>query len=220
MIDFSKPIDDAANTGEEESNVEKEVLNFPQPCPQCFREGIVKMCQATIPFFKAIIIMAFVCEICGYKSTEIKQGGGISEKGSKITFHVTKPEHCNRDVFKSDSCTVIIPEIDMQLEPGTLGAVYTTVEGFLTKIIDQMEEVNPFSSGDSAQDRGKFLTFIARLKKMAAGEEPFTFVLDDPMANCFIYNPMAPEDDPQIEVEVYERTADQNEELGIDTMVV
>ena len=123
-------------------------------------------------------------------------------------------------MFKSDSCTVRIPEIDMQLEPGTLGAVYTTVEGFLTKIIDQMEEVNPFNKGDSSQDRGKFLSFISRLKKMANGEEPFTFVLDDPLANCFIYNPNAPEDDPQIEVEVYERTADQNEELGIDTMVV
>ena len=80
-----KYLDDADaddnDEAEEESNVEKEVLNFPQPCPQCFREGIVKMYQATIPFFKAIIIMAFVCEICGYKSTEIKQGGGISEKG-------------------------------------------------------------------------------------------------------------------------------------------
>ena len=123
-------------------------------------------------------------------------------------------------MFKSDSCTVRIPEINMQLEPGTLGAVYTTVEGFLTKIIDQMEEVNPFNKGDSSQDRGKFLSFISTLKKMANGEEPFTFVLDDPLANCFIYNPNAPEDDPQIEVEVYERTADQNEELGIDTMVV
>ena len=48
----------------------------------------------------------------------------------------------------------------------------------------------------------------------------FTFVLDDPLSNCFIYNPNAPEDDPQIEVEVYERTWEQNEELGINDMNV
>lgn len=174
------------------------MLNFPQPCPQCFREGIVKMCQATIPFFKAIIIMAFVCEFCGFKSTEIKQGGGISEKGSKITFHVNKPEDVNRDVFKSDSCVVMIPELDLTLQPGTLGAVYTTIEGFITKIIDQMEEVNPFNEGDSARDSDKFFTFISKLKALANGEQAFTFILDDPLANCFIYNPNAPEDDPQI----------------------
>jgi len=44
--------------------------------------------------------------------------------------------------------------------------------------------------------------------------------LDDPLANCFIYNPSAPEDDPKIEVEVYDRTAEQDEDLGIADMRV
>lgn len=55
---------------------------------------------------------------------------------------------------------------------------------------------------------------------LAAGETPFTFILDDPLSNCFIYNPTAPVDDPQIDVEVYDRTAEQNEDLGITDMVV
>ena len=42
--------------------------------------------------------------------------------------------------------------------------------------------------------------------------------MDDPLANCFIYNPNAPEDDPQIEVEIYDRTEEQNEDLGINDM--
>ena len=53
-------------------------MKFPAPCPQCFHDGFVKMCCATIPFFKEIIIMAYSCDDCGHKSTEIKQGGGIS----------------------------------------------------------------------------------------------------------------------------------------------
>ena len=46
----------------------------------------------------------------------------------------------------------------------------------------------------------------------------FTLVLDDPLSNCFIYNPSAPESDPQIEVTVYERTDEQNEDLGLNDM--
>mmetsp|Transcript_47797 Transcript_47797/g.63146 ORF Transcript_47797/g.63146 Transcript_47797/m.63146 type:complete len:112 (+) Transcript_47797:1153-1488(+) len=108
------------------------------------------MCQATIPYFKEIIIMAFSCDICGQKSTEIKQGGGISAKASKITFHATCPEDLNRDIFKSDSCLLEIPEIDLELQPGTLGSMYTTVEGVMQKIIDHLVEANPFGAGDSA----------------------------------------------------------------------
>ena len=55
---------------------------------------------------------------------------------------------------------------------------------------------------------------------MKNGERPFTFVLDDPLSNCFIYNPIAPEDDPQIIIDIYERTWEQNEELGINDMSV
>ena len=36
------------------------------------------------------------------------------------------------------------------MQPGTLGSVYTTVEGILTKILEQLEETNPFGMGDNA----------------------------------------------------------------------
>jgi len=110
------------------------------------------MCVATIPFFKEIIIMAYNCEVCGHKSTEIKHGGGISAKATTITFHFEKPSDLNRDVYKSDSSMFAIPEIDLELQPGTLGGVYTTIEGLLTKIVDQMEEINPFGKGDSTNN--------------------------------------------------------------------
>jgi len=50
----------------------------------------------------------------------------------------------NRDIFKSDTCFVSIPELEIELQPGTLGSVYTTVEGLMTKMQEQMEEINPF----------------------------------------------------------------------------
>ena len=79
--------------------------------------------------------------------------------------------------------------------PGTLGSMYTTVEGLLDKIIENLKESNPFGKGDSAEGT-QFLEFVAQMESIKNGEKPFTMILDDPLSNCFIYNPNAPEDDP------------------------
>ena len=44
--------------------------------------------------------MAFSCEVCGHKTNEVKSGTGISEKGKKITLHVTDPSDLSRDILK------------------------------------------------------------------------------------------------------------------------
>lgn len=54
-----------------------------------------------------------------------------------------------RDLLKSDSAMVMVPELELELGPGTLGGVFTTVEGLLTKIRKSLQESNPFAVGDS-----------------------------------------------------------------------
>ncbi len=66
--------------------MKKELIVFASLCDSCNAEGECKMCIATIPYFSEIIVMAFSCEVCGHRSCEIKQGGGISEKATKIEF--------------------------------------------------------------------------------------------------------------------------------------
>lgn len=149
--------------------------------------------------------MAFTCDYCGYRNTEIKQGGGVSDKATRIVFHAKDKKDLNRDVFKSDSGIMAIPELDFAMAPGTLGGVYTTIEGLIDKVATNLEENNPFGMGDSATNR-LYLEFIKKLKKLKDDFTPFTLILDDALSNCFIYNPNAPDDDPQIEVTVYERT--------------
>lgn len=163
--------------------------------------------------------MAFSCDTCGYRNTEIKNGGGISEKATRIVFKVEKAEDLNRDVFKSDSCLIAIPEVDFVMSPGSLGSMYTTIEGLLDKIITNLRDNNPFGLGDSA-DSQTYLKFLERLEGLKSFKEKFTVVLDDALSNCFIYNPNAPEPDEQIEVTVYDRTWEQNEEWGLNDMKV
>ena len=142
----------------------------------------------------------------------------MAEKGKKITIRVEEPDDLNRDIFKSNTCSLTLKELDFSMEPGTLGSSYTTIEGMVTKIADGLEENNPFGKGDSAND-AKFTEFIAKLRELTEVKEPFTLILDDPADNCFIYNPFAPNDDPQITIEIYERSEEQNDELGISHMV-
>ncbi len=73
------------------------------------------MCTTSIPYFKEIVVMSFTCEFCGSRSTDVKPGGGISEKGKKITLKVTELKDLERDLYKSETAKLIIPELDFEL---------------------------------------------------------------------------------------------------------
>jgi zinc finger protein len=51
-------------------------------------------------------------------------------------------------------------------------------------------------------------------------EIKFTIIIDDPVSNSYVQNLYAPDADPNMTIEVYERTFDQNEELGLNDIVV
>ena len=55
---------------------------------------------------------------------------------------------------------------------------------------------------------------------MKNAERPFTLILDDPLANSYLQNLYAPDPDPNMDVVTYDRTWDQNEELGLNDMKV
>lgn len=114
-------------------------MKFPTPCYNCDKTGYVQMCQSSIPFFKEIIIMAYVCDFCGYRNSEIKEGGGIGEKAKKITFNVKNPSDLNRDIFKSNTAKFTIKELEFDMDAGSLGSLYTTIEGLLDKLTEELE---------------------------------------------------------------------------------
>ena len=55
---------------------------------------------------------------------------------------------------------------------------------------------------------------------MKSVEQPFTLVLDDPLANSYLQNLYAPDPDPNMVTVIYERSWDQNEELGLNDIKV
>ncbi|PWA83213.1 Zinc finger, ZPR1-type [Artemisia annua] len=199
----------------------EEVMTFPSTCGACAVRCETRMFVTKIPYFQEVIVMASTCDACGYRNSELKAGGAIPAKGKKVTLFVRNVEDLSRDVIKSDTASVKIPEIDLELGGGTLGGQVTTVEGLVTKISESLERVHGFTFGDSLDEdkRRIWLDFRERLVKLLSIEEPWTLILDDALANSFIA-PVTDDikDDRQLTFDEYERSWEQNEELGLNDM--
>jgi len=191
-------------------------------CPACSVECETRMCVTEVPHFKDVVLLVTDCEQCGYKDAEVKPMGQVSAKGLRITLKVTSQDDLKRDLLKSDTAGVSIPELDLELMSGTLGGKYTTVEGLLGDIETQLTKFNPFALGDSSdqQQRQQMSAFLTKLKSLSEVKEPFTLILDDPLGNVFIFAPNGPDNDPQMKVERYERSWQQNEDLGLNDINV
>ena len=213
IIDFSEGIDDS------NSNIDNKVIQFPASCYCCNAPGVLRDCVCSIPYFKEIIISCFKCDSCGYKTTEVRGGGGISEKGTKFTLSVETEDDLNRDIFKSETSKIVIPEIGFETDEGSMGSLFTTVEGIIDKICDQLYNT-PFSTGDSSVNN-EISDFIKKLRDLQKLKQKFTLILDDPLSNSFIF-PIGDnnKNDTRLKKEEYERTFEQNEDLGINDMKV
>lgn len=207
------------NAGETEFDNE-EVYTFAGTCSSCNAPLETRMKKVNIPYFKDILIMSTNCENCGYKDNEVKSGAAISEQGRKLTLKVQDKEDLSRDVLKSETAGFAIPEIDLHLSPGTLGGRFTTLEGLLQQVYDELSE-RVLMRGDSSSQAATFEGFLGKLKSVISCETlPYTVILDDPLANSYIQNPYAPDPDEQIVEQRYTRTYDQNEDLGLNDINV
>lgn len=114
------------------------------------------------------------------------------------------------------------PELNLSVEPGTLGGRFTTVEGLLTQVRDDLKS-SIFDTGDGGDSmdqttKTKWTDFFGQLSSAINGEVKFTIILEDPLASSYVQSFTAPEPDPQIKVEEYERTEEEMESLGLNDM--
>ncbi|WOK91654.1 hypothetical protein Cni_G00345 [Canna indica] len=199
----------------------EEVDTLPSTCGACGASCVTRFHSTKIPYFREVVVMATTCDLCGYRSSELKAGGEIPPKGKRITLFVRNPEDLSRDVIKADMASVKVPELDLELTSGTLGGIVTTVEGLITKISENLERVHGFSLGDSSDEWKikKWQDFKSNLSKLLSLEEPWTLIVDDALASSFVsFTTDSPDDDKQLIVEEYERSWEQNEELGLNDM--
>lgn len=228
--DLSKSVEENIAAQAKTGDDEPEGISFQVGCPHCGRPGSQECCEIDIPGFRKCMIMAFKCEYCGSRSNEVKPMGAYGDQARKFILRVESAEDLSRDVLKADTAGIAIPEINLELCPGTLGGVFTTVEGLLIKIADQLEETSQFFTGDAADEekRERFKAFMSQLNALPKNL-PFTLILDDAADMSMISGRdtehifgtalnQRDREDAQLQCILYDRTAEQNDELGLTYM--
>ena len=211
------------NLTEGDDIVPDEVYDFPSTCPGCMHSCTTHMKMVDIPHFKQVVLMSTVCHDCGYRSNDVKSGGEIPELGERITLKVIDETDLARDILKSETCALECPELGLSVNPGTLGGRFTTVEGLFTQVRDDLK--TQIFQGDEAGKGGDSLTpeekstwekFFDGLDAAIRGEKEFTLILTDPLASSFVQSLVDPPAvDERITKESYERTDEEEEELGL-----
>ncbi|XP_020291784.1 zinc finger protein ZPR1 [Pseudomyrmex gracilis] len=213
-----KPIQEGKYSLEE---IESEVLSFRTNCPICNSLCETNMKLTNVPYFKEVVIMATICESCGHRTNEVKSGGGIEPQGVKIEVTVTGKEDFSRNLLKSETCNMEIPELELEVGPALLGGRFTTVEGIITTIKDQLSSSTTFT-GDSSDSETvkKMELFIAQLEEILSSQRKVTLILDDPAGNSYVQSLSDDGPDDRLKIIKYDRSFEQNEELGLNDIKV
>ncbi|KAJ5785322.1 nucleolar zinc-finger protein [Penicillium pulvis] len=205
--------------------VDGEVYDLPTECPGCTSPGAsTRIKRVNIPHFKEVYVFGTSCPSCGYKSSDVRTGGEVPALGKRITLRIENEVDLSRDILKSNTCALKSEDLEIEVQPGTLGGRFTSVEGLLTEIKDQLFghifDAEGASGGDSMEntEKGKWERFFANLDAAIAGEKKFSITLEDPMANSYVQDLCSPAVDPQITIEEYERTAEEEDDLGLTHM--
>lgn len=192
------------------------VTTFPAHCSCCESEGTMRSCTLIIPHFKEIVILTFGCDKCGYRKAEVIVCGAISPNGRSISLHCDSKEDIKREILKSETAGIIIPECDFEMMEGSIAGKFTTIEGLLTDIIKNLKENNPYTNDRSDfSDLTIYNHLINTLDKYRKTEQPFTIILNDALSNSYIQQ--LGEND-KLEITDYERSEEDNDMLGLNDM--
>ena len=156
----------------------------------------------------------------------------LSAEGSVYTARILSRQDLDRQVVKSGTCTVTIPEYELTI-PASKGQL-TTVEGIISDVIRDLSYDQPLRRIQDEDTFTKIQVLVDKLKAIVPNEDeddeggvvvkgavnseapmpPFTLTLDDPSGNSFIefVDSMA---DPKWNLRTYRRTKEQNVALGL-----
>lgn len=196
--------------------------------------------------------MSFRCEHCGTQNNEVQSAGTIrgilhtlmieecllsiylpSDHGTAYTVCILSREDLDRQLVKSPTCTVIIPEYELTIPPSK--GQLTTVEGLLRNIVADLGADQPLRRIENEDAYKKIQSLLDAFKDIIGddGDEeenagpvkksdekthlplkPFTVKLDDPAGNSFVEF-VGSMSDPKWNLRTYKRTKEQNVELGL-----
>ena len=178
------------------------------PCPICHKEGEVYMIAHIdeIPYFGEHTQVTVMCHSCGWKQTDFIPAEG--QKAGCWSLSVKKREHLKSRVVRSSSCTIRIPELDLQVNPGSSATGYVSnIEGVISRFLDVinmvLRDLQKDASAELVENQAADLTqtikdinqlesLIKQLSNVGDDQvEPFTIELLDPHGHSMIIDESA-----------------------------
>ena len=180
------------------------------PCPVCSIAGEVYMIAHIdeIPYFGEHTQVTVMCHSCGWKQTDFIPAEG--KKAGCWSLEVSNESHLKSRVVRSSSCTIRIPELDLQVNPGSNATGYVSnVEGVINRFIEVINMVlrdlqNDVASKINEQQTVELSNSIKEIEQLESlinrltivdqdDHQPFTLELLDPHGHSMIIDESASE---------------------------
>ncbi|MBP2029396.1 zinc finger protein [Methanohalophilus levihalophilus] len=152
-------------------------------CPLCHGDLIIHWQEDDIPYFGAVMYITTRCS-CGFRFADTMI---LTQKDPvRCEMSIDNLEDLNARVIRSTSGTIRVPELGIDVEPGSISDSYVTnIEGVLARIRDVVvtavkwceEEPEKQAAGNS---------IIGRIDAVLDGAGGVSVVIEDPLGNSVI----------------------------------
>ena len=162
------------------------------PCPICSSNEGLKMTVHIdeIPYFGEHTQITLACESCGWRRTDFIPAESKGSVGNSI---VIGPDTLNARVIRGSNGTIRIPELGLEVEPGTASSGYiSNVEGVLTRFRDTIRMLDRSfdESKDSPEEKERINFLLEALESSLSGDETsISLVILDPLGHSGILHP-------------------------------
>ena len=175
------------------------------PCPQCEEGETLTMLamNSEIPYFGEHTQITVLCSSCGWKHTDFIPSDG--EKPGFSSLVVDNEQKMMVRVVRSSSCTIRIPELDLEVSPGGSSSGYVTnIEGVINRFETAIKTI---IRGDDDGKGGEIaMQILETLHHVKKGMGEVSLELLDPRGRSQI-----------IHGEVISRELNDNEREGLET---
>jgi hypothetical protein len=129
---------------------------------------------------------------------------------------VDKKEDLDRQIVKSDYCTISFPDIGFEIPPQTQQGTLNTLEGFITRAIDGLQQQQNIRKVTDFETYEKLEAICDKFKGFLELKTSFKVIIDDPSGNSNIENlATVGKIDANLKSHEYFRTREQNRLIGL-----
>ena len=150
-------------------------------CPVCGKEMRITQTPYEIPYFGKVVLFSMICS-CGYKFSDVI----ITKAKDAVKYKIKVNEKTlSARVVKSSSATIKIPELEIEVFPGSRSEGYiSNVEGVLLRIENAVKSAMLFSEDKDKKKKGEEI--LRKLENVRKGKEEITLIIEDASGNSAI----------------------------------